>query len=117
MDTAFENVMSHHLMTLLVLKDHTPWYVRSTLLNPYFLMQKYDFFHRKTINNAYEEYVLSVGDFDERIFLDNDADEEIGTPAKSREDATGELSERIYTRNNNLQQHLEQVSFSCRVQR
>lgn len=64
---------------------------------------------RKTINNAYEEYVLSVGDFDERIFLDNDADEEIGTPAKSREDATGELSECIYSRSNNLQQHLEQV--------
>ena len=53
--------------------------------------------------------MLSVGDFDERIFLDTDADEEIGTPAKSREDATGELSERIYSRNNNLQQHLEQV--------
>lgn len=65
--------------------------------------------NKKTINNAYEEYVLSVGDFDERIFLDTDADEEIGTPAKSREDATGELSERIYSRNNNLQQHLEQT--------
>ena len=74
-------------------------------------LHPFGFFHRKTINNAYEEYVLSVGDFDERIFLDNDADEEIGTPAKSREDATGELSEHMQIiRNNNLQQHLEQVS-------
>ena len=80
------------------------------MISKYSNKQNY-FFCRKTINNAYEEYVLSVGDFDERIFLDNDADEEIGTPAKSREDATGELSEHMQIiRNNNLQQHLEQVS-------
>ena len=66
------------------------------------------------MNNAYEEYVLSVGDFDERIFLDDDAEEEIGTPAKSREDVTGELKERMQQRTS-LQQHVDQVSvhFIC----
>ncbi|XP_060567628.1 retinoblastoma-like protein 1 isoform X1 [Ruditapes philippinarum] len=65
-------------------------------------------YSRKAVNNAYEEYVLSVGDFDERIFLDDDADEEIGTPAKSREDVTGELKERMQQRTS-LQQHVDQT--------
>ena len=38
--------------------------------------------HLKTLENLYHEFVLTRGDFDERIFLNNQADQQIGTPVK-----------------------------------
>ncbi|XP_076470216.1 retinoblastoma-like protein 1 [Babylonia areolata] len=58
----------------------------------------------KGINNAYEEYVLSVGDFDERIFLGDDAEEEIGTPGGQR---VASLSDEMQRRS--LKQHVEET--------
>lgn len=39
-------------------------------------------FNCKSINKEYDSFVLNSGDFDERIFLGETANEEIGTPAK-----------------------------------
>lgn len=63
------------------------------------------------MNSEYEAYVLSVGDFDERVFLGSEADEEIGTPTKYRDEGTGELAERLQMKAN-LQQHIDEVSSS-----
>lgn len=65
---------------------------------------------RKAISKAYEEYVLTVGNLDERVFLGEDAEEEIGTLSRSLSAGSGaEPAERVQVKNI-LQQHLDKVS-------
>ncbi|XP_051884343.1 retinoblastoma-like protein 2 isoform X1 [Pristis pectinata] len=61
----------------------------------------------KAINKAYEEYVLTVGSIDERSFLEDDADEEIGTPNRYLSNMSNvETAERMQVQHN-LQQHFD----------
>ncbi|XP_071671865.1 retinoblastoma-like protein 1 isoform X6 [Patagioenas fasciata] len=63
--------------------------------------------HGKALNKEYEEYVLTVGDFDERVFLGADAEEEIGTPRKFAADVpVGKPAARAHVECH-LQQHFE----------
>ncbi|XP_008150558.2 retinoblastoma-like protein 2 isoform X1 [Eptesicus fuscus] len=61
----------------------------------------------KAISKAYEEYVLTVGNLDERVFLGEDAEEEIGTLSRALSAWAGaEPAERVQAKNI-LQQHLD----------
>ncbi|KAG8144120.1 hypothetical protein E2320_001237 [Naja naja] len=63
----------------------------------------------KAIKKAYEEYILSVGNLDERIFLGEDADEEIGTLRRCLSTASEmETAERVQMKYN-LQEHFERI--------
>ena len=69
----------------------------------------FDFFFSKAINLAYEEFVLNVGDFDERIFLGKDAALEMGTPMKNAPVSNAaDLSERMQA-TRNLRPHFDLV--------
>ncbi|XP_067324237.1 retinoblastoma-like protein 1 isoform X2 [Anolis sagrei] len=63
--------------------------------------------NNKALNKEYEEYVLTEGDFDERVFLGADAEEEIGTPQKFSTDVpSGKIMTRAHVECH-LQQHFE----------
>uniref|UniRef100_A0A8C0ZB52 RB transcriptional corepressor like 1 n=1 Tax=Cyanistes caeruleus TaxID=156563 RepID=A0A8C0ZB52_CYACU len=62
--------------------------------------------NNKALNKEYEEYVLTVGDFDERVFLGADAEEEIGT-RKFPADVPGEKTAARAHMECHLQQHFE----------
>ncbi len=59
----------------------------------------------KEVRKDYEAYVLSIGEYDERVFLGEDANEEIGTPTKlsgGAEEQASTLGERMRHARGNL---------------
>ena len=59
--------------------------------------------NQKSINKEYETFVLSIGDFDERIFLYDTAQTEIGTSSNDQTD-TNNLSQQL----NQIKNHIEE---------
>ncbi|XP_030818914.1 retinoblastoma-like protein 1 isoform X2 [Camarhynchus parvulus] len=62
--------------------------------------------NNKALNKEYEEYVLTVGDFDERVFLGADAEEEIGTRKFPADVPAEKMAARAHMECH-LQQHFE----------
>uniref|UniRef100_A0A0K2TLX7 Retinoblastomalike protein 1like [Bombus impatiens] n=1 Tax=Lepeophtheirus salmonis TaxID=72036 RepID=A0A0K2TLX7_LEPSM len=56
----------------------------------------------KAIRKEYEAYVLSIGEYDERVFLGENAVNEAGTPTKCGNPDTGEPGEKIQMARRNL---------------
>lgn len=61
----------------------------------------------KAINKAYEEYVLTVGNLDERVFLGEDAEEEMGALSRSLGAGPGAEPAEGVPMKTILQQHLD----------
>lgn len=59
--------------------------------------------YSKAINKLYEEYVLTEGDFDERVFFCDEVDKELGTPIKSPPPSVG-------VRHREMADHLSSVN-------
>ena len=60
----------------------------------------------KSIRKEYEAYVLSIGEYDERVFLGEDAEEDIGTPANltgSQDEAVNDKTSELSTEGLNKQ--------------
>ncbi|KAL0106588.1 hypothetical protein PUN28_016348 [Cardiocondyla obscurior] len=62
--------------------------------------------NHKAINRSYEQRMLSVGDFDERIFLGHDANENIGSPTQMMN--IEEIHERLQIKR---EQHAGQIQY------
>lgn len=63
-------------------------------------------FNLKTANRDYDQYVLNYGDFDERIFLLENADEELGTRDVAAADT---LTEQMIAKQKSLKQHMDEL--------
>ena len=61
------------------------------------------------MNQEYELHVLNVGNFDERIFLGEHADIEIGTPARISHDLQIKHSHHDVANKALMQQHFQEV--------
>ena len=65
----------------------------------------------KMIRRDYEAFVLGVGEYDERVFLDENAANEIGTPAKAVSEGAGDTFVEKFRSSRNLNQEFDGAAF------